>query len=149
MQQETGKVRADAALEAFYCLDAINFWIDQGPKFLADEIVSPHNPLLKSKRAKIVYRPFGVVGFISPWNFPVILSLGDALPALMAGNAALIKPSELTPLTLMEIVRGWRRTSARPTCSRSSTAWARPAERSSTSPTTCSSPARSAPAGSS
>ena len=108
MQEETGKVRADAALEAFYCLDAINFWVDQGPKFLADEIVSPHNPLLKAKRAKIVYRPFGVVGFISPWNFPVILSLGDALPALMAGNAALIKPSELTPLTLMEIVRGWR-----------------------------------------
>ena len=108
MQQETGKVRADAALEAFYCLDAINFWVDQGPKFLADEIVSPHNPLLKCKRAKIVYRPFGVVGFISPWNFPVILSLGDALPALMAGNAALIKPSDLTPLTLMEIVRGWR-----------------------------------------
>ncbi len=108
MQQETGKVRADAALEAFYCLDAINFWVDQGPKFLADEIVSPHNPLLKGKRAKIVYRPFGVVGFISPWNFPVILSLGDALPALMAGNAALIKPSDLTPLTLMEIVRGWR-----------------------------------------
>ena len=108
MQQETGKVRADAALEAFYCLEAINFWVDQGPKFLADETISPHNPLLKSKRAKIVYRPFGVVGFISPWNFPVILSLGDALPALMAGNAALIKPSELTPLTLMEMVRGWR-----------------------------------------
>ena len=70
MQEETGKVRADAALEAFYCLDAINFWCDQGPKFLADEIVSPHNPLLKAKRAKIVYRPFGVVGMISPWNFP-------------------------------------------------------------------------------
>ena len=38
----------------------------------------------------------------------MILSLGDAIPALMAGNAALIKPSELTPLTVMEIVRGWR-----------------------------------------
>jgi len=108
MQEETGKVRADATLEAFYCLEAINFWVDQGPKFLADEVVSPHNPLLKSKRAKIVYRPYGVIGFISPWNFPVILSLGDALPALMAGNAALIKPSELTPLTVMEMVRGWR-----------------------------------------
>jgi betaine-aldehyde dehydrogenase len=108
MQEETGKVRADATLEAFYCLEAINFWTDQGPKFLADEVIPPHNPLLKGKRAKIVYRPFGLVGFISPWNFPVILSLGDALPALMAGNAALIKPSEITPLTLMEIVRGWR-----------------------------------------
>ncbi len=108
MQQETGKVRADAALEAFYCLDAINFWCDQGPKFLADEVVSPHNPLLKSKRAKIVYRPFGVVGMISPWNFPLILSIGDAIPALLAGNAVVIKPSELTPLTLIELVRAWR-----------------------------------------
>ena len=108
MQEETGKVRADAALEAFYCLDAINFWCDQGPDFLADEIVSPHNPLLKAKRAKIVYRPFGVVGMISPWNFPVILSLGDAIPALLAGNAVVIKPSELTPLTLIELVRAWR-----------------------------------------
>jgi acyl-CoA reductase-like NAD-dependent aldehyde dehydrogenase len=108
MQQETGKVRADAALEAFYCLDAINFWCEHGPKYLADEIVTPHNVLLRAKRHKIVYRPFGVVGIISPWNFPVILSLGDALPALMAGNAVVIKPSELTPLTLMEMVRGWR-----------------------------------------
>ena len=49
-----------------------------------------------------------MVGIIAPWNFPVILSLGDALPALMAGNAVVIKPSELTPLTLIEIVRGWR-----------------------------------------
>ena len=108
MQQETGKVRADATLEAFYCLEAINFWCDQGAGFLADEIVSPHNPLLKAKRAKIVYRPFGVVGMISPWNFPVILSLGDAIPALLAGNAVVIKPSEITPLTLMKIVDAWR-----------------------------------------
>ena len=108
MQEETGKVRADATLEAFYCLDAINFWAEQAPKLLADEIVTPHNPVLRTKRHKIVYRPFGVVGIISPWNFPLILSLGDALPALMAGNAVVIKPSELTPLTLMEIVRGWR-----------------------------------------
>lgn len=108
MQEETGKVRADAALEAFYCLDAINFWCDQGPRFLADEVISPHNPLLKVKRAKIVYRPYGVVGMISPWNFPVILSVGDAIPALVAGNAVAIKPSELTPLTVMEMVRAWR-----------------------------------------
>jgi acyl-CoA reductase-like NAD-dependent aldehyde dehydrogenase len=108
MQEETGKVRADATLEAFYCIDAINFWSEQAPKLLADEIVTPHNPVLRTKRHKIVYRPFGVVGIISPWNFPLILSLGDALPALMAGNAVVIKPSELTPLTLMEVVRGWR-----------------------------------------
>ncbi len=108
MQEETGKVRADAGLETFYCLEAINFWVDQGPGFCADETITPHNPLLRAKRAKIVYHPYGVVGLISPWNFPVILSIGDALPALVAGNAAVIKPSELTPLTVKEIVRGWR-----------------------------------------
>src|ERR1044072_1891993 len=45
---------------------------------------------------------------ISPWNLPVILSIGDGIPALLAGNAVVIKPSEITPLTVMEIVRAWR-----------------------------------------
>jgi acyl-CoA reductase-like NAD-dependent aldehyde dehydrogenase len=108
MQAESGKVRGDAALEGFYCIDAINFWAQRGPKFLADEVITPHVPLLRAKRAKVVYRPFGVVGVIGPWNFPLILTLGDAIPALVAGNAAVIKPSSETPLTLTEIVRGWR-----------------------------------------
>jgi len=108
MQEESGKVRADAALESFYLLDAINFWCDRGPGFLADEIVTPHVPLLRHRRAKIVYRPFPVAGIISPWNFPLILSLGDGIPALAAGCALVIKPSEFTPLTLMELVRAWK-----------------------------------------
>src|ERR671931_1687230 len=104
MQAESGKVRADAALEAFYLLDAINFWCERGPRFLADETVTPHVPLLRHRRAKIVYRPYPVAGVISPWNFPLILSLGDGIPALVAGCAVVIKPSEFTPLTLMELV---------------------------------------------
>jgi acyl-CoA reductase-like NAD-dependent aldehyde dehydrogenase len=108
MQAESGKVRADAALEAFYLLDAINFWCERGPKYLADEMVTPHVPLLRTRRAKIVYRPYPVVGIISPWNFPLILSLGDGIPALVAGCALVIKPSELTPLTLMDLIRAWK-----------------------------------------
>ena len=108
MQEETGKVRADAALEAFYLLDAINFWSSRAPRFLADETVTPHVPLLRHRRAKVVYHPFPVAGVISPWNFPLILSLGDGIPALAAGCALVIKPSEFTPLTLMEIVRAWK-----------------------------------------
>jgi acyl-CoA reductase-like NAD-dependent aldehyde dehydrogenase len=108
MQAESGKVRADAELEAPYLCDAINFYCDRGPEFLAEEVVSPHNPALKLKRAKVVYRPQPVVGVISPWNFPLILSAGDAIPALVAGCAVAIKPSHFTPLALMEIVRGWR-----------------------------------------
>jgi acyl-CoA reductase-like NAD-dependent aldehyde dehydrogenase len=108
MQDESGKVRADAALEAFYLLDALNFWSERGPGFLADEAVTPHVPLLRHRRAKIVYRPYPVAGIISPWNFPLILSLGDGIPALVAGCGLVIKPSEFTPLTLMELVRAWR-----------------------------------------
>lgn len=108
MQAESGKVRADAALEAFYLLDAINFWCERGPKLLADETVTPHTALLRTRRAKIVYRPYPVAGIISPWNFPLILSLGDGIPALVAGCALVIKPSELTPLTLGELARAWK-----------------------------------------
>lgn len=43
------------------------------------------------------YVPYGVVGVISPWNFPLVLSFIDALPALLAGNTVVIKPSEVTP----------------------------------------------------
>ena len=49
-----------------------------------------------------------MVGIISPWNFPVILAYDDAIPALLAGNAVVIKPSEFTPLSVMEIARAWK-----------------------------------------
>ena len=49
-----------------------------------------------------------MVGIISPWNFPLILSLGDAIPALQAGAAVVIKPSEFTPLGLAEVVEAWK-----------------------------------------
>ncbi len=49
-----------------------------------------------------------MVGIISPWNFPLILSLGDAIPALQAGAAVVVKPSEFTPLGLAEVVEAWK-----------------------------------------
>ena len=49
------------------------------------------------KRLRVVYQPLGVVGVISPWNAPFILSLNPTIQALMAGNAVLLKPSEVTP----------------------------------------------------
>lgn len=50
-------------------------------------------------RAEVVYKPHGLVGLITPWNYPFLLGIADALPALLAGNAVVIKPSELTPLS--------------------------------------------------
>jgi len=108
MQAETGKVRADAGSEGVYLTDLINFYGSRAEKLLRDDKVSPHSLLLRSKKLRVQYRPFPVVGVISPWNFPLILSLGDAIPALQAGAAVVIKPSEFTPLGLIEIVDAWK-----------------------------------------
>ncbi len=108
MQRETGKVRADASNEPTYVADTINFYGTQAAKFIGEESVRPHSPLLASKKLRVQYRPHPVVGIISPWNFPLILSLGDAIPALMAGAAVVIKPSEFTPLGLGEVVEAWK-----------------------------------------
>ncbi|MGI9557777.1 MAG: aldehyde dehydrogenase family protein, partial [Solirubrobacterales bacterium] len=107
LQAETGKVRQEAASEAPYIADAINYYAKQAPRFLADEQVTAHNPLLRGKELKLIYRPFPLVGIISPWNFPILLSVGDAIPALAAGCSVLLKPSEFTPLAAVELVRGW------------------------------------------
>ncbi len=108
MQAETGKVRGEAAGETAYLTDLINFYARKAKKFIGEERVAAHSPLMKVKRLRVQYRPHPVVGVISPWNFPLILSLGDAIPALQAGCAVVVKPSEVTPLSLMKIVRAWR-----------------------------------------
>jgi acyl-CoA reductase-like NAD-dependent aldehyde dehydrogenase len=108
MQAETGKVRTDAASESVYLTDLINFYGARAEKMLGDDKVRPHSPLMRSKKLRVQYRPFPVVGIISPWNFPLILSLGDAIPALQAGAAVVVKPSEVTPLGLTEIVEAWK-----------------------------------------
>jgi betaine-aldehyde dehydrogenase len=108
MIAETGKVRQEAGMEHPHVADMINFYGKGARKFLADEMLTPHAPLLKSKAVKVVYRPQPLVGIIGPWNFPLMLTAGDAIPALSAGSAVIFKPSEFTPLSLLEIVRGWK-----------------------------------------
>jgi acyl-CoA reductase-like NAD-dependent aldehyde dehydrogenase len=108
MQRETGKVRADAENEPTYLADLINFYGTRAAKYIGEESIRPHTPLLASKKLRVQYRPHPVVGIISPWNFPLILSLGDAVPALQAGCAVVIKPSEFTPLGIAEVVEAWK-----------------------------------------
>ncbi len=109
MQAETGKVRGDTTAETIYLTDLINFYGTKAAKFIGDETVRPHSPLAATKKLMVQYRPYPVVGVISPWNFPLALALGDAIPALQAGAAVVVKPSEFTPLGLAEIVEAWKR----------------------------------------
>ncbi|MCW2954276.1 MAG: Aldehyde dehydrogenase [Conexibacter sp.] len=97
---ETGKTVEDAQLaEVMYAAGAFGFWAKQAPELLADEHVKSANLLVRGKRLVVRYRPVGVVGVIGPWNFPLTNSFGDCIPALAAGNAVVLKPSEVTPLT--------------------------------------------------
>jgi acyl-CoA reductase-like NAD-dependent aldehyde dehydrogenase len=108
MQAETGKVRGDAEGEVIYLADMINFYGAKAAEFIGPKSVRPHSPLLRTKKLSVQYRPYPVVGVISPWNFPLAMALGDGLPALQAGAAVVAKPSEFTPLGLIEIVEAWK-----------------------------------------
>ena len=97
---ETGRPRGDVyPSELLPLCDAVGYWAKTAATSLADEKVHPH--LLKNKKVYVSYHPIGVVGIIGPWNFPFLLTIGEAIPALMAGCAAIIKPSEVTPLSAM------------------------------------------------
>lgn len=93
---ENGKPRLEAISEFFYVCDVITFYAKQAKRFLKPERITPH--LLRNKKVTVHYEPRGIIGLITPWNFPFILTIGEAIPALMAGNAVVIKPSEWTPL---------------------------------------------------
>ena len=102
---ETGKAHEDALLvEIGYAAGALGFWAKQAPRYLADERIRHLNPVVLGRRLTVRYRPVGVVGVIGPWNFPLVNSFGDCIPALAAGNAVVLKPSELTPLSSLLMV---------------------------------------------
>ena len=108
LSDENGKPYEDAQLELFYCADALGFWARMAPKWLADERERPHSPLLVGRKVINRYVPYGVVGVIGPWNYPLLNNFGDAIPALVAGNSVVLKPASLTPLSSMLVADGLR-----------------------------------------
>ena len=101
--QETGKTYEDAQISDYgYTVAALGFWAKEASKYLADERVpSWNNPVAVGKKLVIRYAPVGLVGVIGPWNYPIVNSFGDCIPALMAGNTVILKPSEVTPLSAL------------------------------------------------
>ncbi len=99
---ETGKTRIDAlSTEILYVCNSIEYYVRNAEEFLRERVYPIQLILLKTKRVRSCYLPRGVVGIISPWNFPFNLTVGEAVPALLAGNAVVIKPSEFTPLSAL------------------------------------------------
>ncbi len=106
MQAETGKARADAFIELVDAVQNVRYYAARAPELLEPESRSGAVPGLTS--ATVTHRPIGVVGIISPWNYPLTLSISDAVPALLAGNAVVLKPDEQAPfvaLLAVELLR--------------------------------------------
>ncbi|MGD0964616.1 MAG: aldehyde dehydrogenase family protein [Candidatus Acidiferrales bacterium] len=98
--QETGKPRVEAILaEILFALDTADFFTHRAPRWLRSERVPHHNLALKAKSGWLAFEPYGIVAIISPWNYPFAIPLAQIIPALIGGNAVLLKPSELTPST--------------------------------------------------
>jgi len=106
---ETGKTWEDAQLaEIGYAGNAFGFWAKEAEGFLADEKVRSSQVLVLGKKLLLRHRPLGLIGVIGPWNYPFTNSVGDCIPAMMAGNSVILKPSEITPLTSMLLAEGLR-----------------------------------------
>ncbi|WP_336819677.1 succinic semialdehyde dehydrogenase [Gordonia sp. MMO-8] len=104
-QAETGKARIYAQEEVIDVALTARYYAQQGPAMLADQHVQGMLPGATDVRVR--YQPKGVVGVISPWNYPLTLAVSDAVAALIAGNAVVIKPDSNTPycaLALAELL---------------------------------------------
>jgi succinate-semialdehyde dehydrogenase/glutarate-semialdehyde dehydrogenase len=96
MHRETGKPVAEAIVEAGGGIDHIAWAARHARRVLRSRRV-PSSLLQIEYSARLEYQPFGVVGVIGPWNYPVLTPLGSIGYALAAGNAVVFKPSEYTP----------------------------------------------------
>jgi acyl-CoA reductase-like NAD-dependent aldehyde dehydrogenase len=102
---ETGKPYVEALLtEILVTLDTARFLLGESYEILREKPVSHGSLATKTKRGRLVRESYGVIGIISPWNYPFSIPATQSLAALVTGNAVVLKPSELTPLSALELV---------------------------------------------
>jgi succinate-semialdehyde dehydrogenase/glutarate-semialdehyde dehydrogenase len=96
--RETGKAPTDAmSMEVFSVADQLCYYAKNAEKFLKPEKRKVHGLMKFMKQLRIVYKPLGVVGLITPWNGPFVLVMNQATQAMLAGNTVVAKGSEVTP----------------------------------------------------
>lgn len=96
VHRENGKTTADAAQELLLVLNHLTHGANRAEALLKTRSVS--SGVLANYRSRVSYHPYGVIGVIGPWNYPLHTPMGSISYALAAGNAVVFKPSELTPL---------------------------------------------------
>ncbi len=101
VSRECGKPRHEALMhEVTALLDHLGWICKNATEVLAPEKLRLH--LMKHRSSEVRFEPRGVVGIVSPWNFPLVIPMSGVVEALAAGNAAVVKPSEVTPLVMLE-----------------------------------------------
>jgi len=101
LQLETGKSRRHGVEEVVEVPLNCTYYADRGPSFLADE--QRDGAVVGASTATVTYDPVGVVGVISPWNYPVSLAMSEVVPAVLAGNSVVLKPDEKTPFVALAL----------------------------------------------
>ena len=99
MTQEQGKPFAESLGEIEYAASFLSWFAEEGRRLYGD-IIPPHR---NDARILVTRNPLGVVGGITPWNFPVAMVTRKAAPALAAGNCMVLKPAEATPLSALAV----------------------------------------------
>ncbi len=102
ISDEVGKPLWDAATEAKAVAAKVDVTIEAYQQLCDDSRVST-----ATLTGRVVYRPLGVAGVIGPFNFPAHIANGQIIPALLAGNTIVFKPSELTPFSAQVMVGLW------------------------------------------
>jgi len=106
LSAESGKPKHEAeALELVYFCELIRFASRAAPRAIAEEVRRPF--LFMTKKTRVIRKPLGVVGVIGPWNFPILNNAADCVAPLLAGNAVVLKPSEVTPLSSLLLRDLW------------------------------------------
>src|SRR6267143_920441 len=104
ISRETGKPVAEAiSMELAPTLDLMQYFARQTASLLSPRRISVGLYALMGRSSYEIYKPLGVIGIVSPWNFPWATPLDEIVMALMGGNTVVLKPSELTPLTGLKI----------------------------------------------
>jgi len=108
IHRETGKPLSDATLETALAIEHISWAGKFAPRVLARQN-RPSGLLMFNLHSQVQRVPFGVVGVIGPWNYPIFTPIGSIAYALAAGNAVVFKPSEYTPAIGAWLGETWRR----------------------------------------
>ncbi|MDR2516071.1 MAG: aldehyde dehydrogenase family protein [Spirochaetaceae bacterium] len=96
--RENGKLPLDALIaEVIPALMGIDYYLRAGKRFCKSRPVSGGNPLMFNKKSRLVYQPWGIIGIISPWNYPFAIPFSEVVMALLAGNAVFLKIASVTP----------------------------------------------------